>query len=318
MTNTDHPCRKIVCVVNPNSANGHTGRHWAEMQAALQKALGDFETRFTEYGGHASELTRQAIAEGADLIVSVGGDGTLNEVVNGYFDEDGNSASDRCALGIIPRGTGGDFRKTFGFSTDLQEAVDRLKVCNTTMVDVGLMDAMDLHNKPVQRYFVNILSFGMSGLVDHLCNTTTKALGGKASFLMATMRALWQWKNAKVRITLDHDTVIEPTIQTASIANGRYFGGGMMMAPVADVTDGIFDVVIMEDFTRLETITRGAAVYKGEHINDPKVSSYRASHITAEAVDPGGPPVRLDMDGETPGQLPITVQVVPRSLRLVV
>ena len=318
MTQSEHPCKSIVCVVNPNSANGHTGRHWAEMQSALQKALGDFETRFTEYTGHATGLTRQAIAQGADLIVSVGGDGTLNEVVNGFFDEQGVSAADRCALGIVPRGTGGDFRKTFGFSTDLQQAVDRLKTCNTTAIDVGLMDALDLEGKPVRRYFVNILSFGMSGLVDHLCNTTTKALGGKASFLMATVRALWQWKNARVRITLDHDTVIEPTIQTAAIANGRFFGGGMMMAPAADIADGVFDVVIMEDFSRLETVLRGAAVYKGEHVNDPKVSSYRASHITAEAADPDGPPVRLDMDGETPGQLPITVQVVPKALRLVI
>ncbi len=310
--------KKIICVVNPNSANKRTGRELPQIVSQIERKLGRIDVEQTRSQGHATELVRQANKAGADLIIAVGGDGTMNEAANGFFEPDGTPITNAATLSMIPRGTGGDYRKTFGLGLTLEEAIDRIQNGSIRSVDVGRMKAYDFGGNPVAKHYINILSFGVSGLVDYYCNTSSKALGGKASFFIATIKGLARWKNRKIRLELDGGKVVEElVIQTLAVANGRYFGGGMMMAPDADPSDGLFDVVAMGDFTLLESIKDGSKIYKGKHLESPKVKTWRASKIKAEAID-AGEHVYIDMDGETPGRIPIEIEMLHKAVKLAI
>jgi len=317
MSTQPTPFSQPVFVVNARSANGETGRRWPLIHDIIKSQMGSVQVVFTQGPKHATTLAREALCTGADLVVAVGGDGTLNEVINGCFDAQGNNLGRKAAVGIIPQGTGGDYRKTHGFSTDLSEAVARLKRGRTTSVDVARLSAVGFDGQEVNCHFINIMSFGLSGMVDYLCNTTSKALGGKASFMLASARALVSYVNKPVVFTLDDGEERQETVQLVALCLGRYFGGGMMMGPDADPCDGLFDVVVQGDFSRLETIRKSGNVYKGLHVKDPKVKVYRAARVTARPVEPGDD-IFIDMDGETPGKLPITAQVLPKAIDFVV
>ncbi len=309
-----------ICIVNPNSANGSTGKYWRTIEKKIRAELGDCKAVLTEYPGHATKLAAEAVKLGAKLIVSVGGDGTLNEVVNGIVQAsnvDLGHVAD-CALAMIPRGTGGDYRKTFAIEKDVEAAIERIKRGKFQLVDVGRAEFLDENGKQIVRYFANIMSFGVSGLVDYYCNHTTKAFGGKISFFVASVRALMKWRNRDIHIVIDdgvEDTTMK--VQMIAVAIGRFFGGGMMIAPTADPSDGLFDIVAMKDFSLWESLTREIKVYKGEHIGDPKVELWRGKKLYAEPVS-GDEPVFIDMDGEVPGKLPVSVEILPRVLKLVV
>ena len=180
---------KTYLVVNPKSGNGDTGRRWAEIQARLVRALGEVSYGFTEGPMHACELARRALHQGYDTIVAVGGDGTINETVNGFF-EAGRAINPGAALGVLPRGTGGDFRRTFGWDLELEHTVERLRRDSTEPFDVGLLEYTAQDGSRQQRYFANITSFGVSGQIDREVNTSSKALGGRVSFMFGSVKAL--------------------------------------------------------------------------------------------------------------------------------
>ncbi len=303
--------RKTFIVVNPNSANGSTARAWPLMEERIRRRIGAFDSAFTEYPRQATELTREAVAKGYEQIVSVGGDGTNNEVVNGFFDGERQINPD-CAFCNISRGTGGDFRKTFGWDLTLESAIERIAGEHIRPIDVGRFSYRDHDGKDTGSYFANITSFGMSGLVDHICNTSSKALGGKMSFLLATLRALLRYKNQRVRLKIDDHFDEELTINVVSVANGRFYGGGMMIAPQAEIDDGLFDVVIMGDLNKREIIASSSHIYKGTHLQLPKFRVIRGKRIVAESDQD----VYIDMDGEQPGMLPCVFENHHRVLPL--
>ncbi len=307
--------RKVYVVVNPHSANGSTRRVWQEMEAQLRDAIGPFDWRFTTQPREATTIAAEAAATGYDAVIAVGGDGTNNEVVNGLFDGDKLINPD-CAFGFICRGTGGDFRKSFGWGTELEEAIARFKKMDTRRIDLGRFSYIDHEDIERHSMFINITSFGMSGLVDHLVNTTTKALGGKASFLMGTLRALLAYRNQRVHLRLDEAFDETLPVRIVSVANGRFFGGGMMMAPDAELDDGLFDVVIMGDMSRMDMLMQGSSIYTGQHLSKPKISLHRARTIIAEPEDPEAR-ILIDMDGEQPGRLPCRFDIVPQVLPLI-
>ena len=179
-------------------------------------------------------------------MVAVGGDGTINEVVNGFFDGE-TLVAPKAVLGILPMGTGGDFIKTTGTSRVLVEAAQALAKGTPRAIDVGRLRYVTHEGAPGLRHFVNIASFGISGLVDRYVNQSSKLLDGKASFYLATLRASLRYRNARCRITFDDGPVTEQAVYTAAIANGRFFGGGMKIAPEAELDDGRFDVVLIGD-----------------------------------------------------------------------
>jgi len=308
---------KTLVIVNPNSANGRTGKEWPDIRAALLDSIGKFDQAATTGQGHATELVRNGLRNGTERIISIGGDGTNNEVVNGFF-EGLTPVNPRACLGFVPRGTGGDLRKTLGIGRDSASWQAVLTAGKTRPADLGLCEYIDQAGKPARRLFVNITSFGIGGLVDAKVNQSTKAFGGKASFMIGMLRALAVYRNREIRLTIkneDGSIVMDESmrINNVAVANGQYFGGGMWVAPKAEIDDGLFDVIIMGDLSKLDTIFKAGRIYKGKHLELPEVSSYRGSQVEATSNDE----VLIDMDGEQPGRLPISLKVLPGAIRLI-
>jgi YegS/Rv2252/BmrU family lipid kinase len=302
---------KTFFVVNPKSANGATGRRWGELAATIARTLSDFGVEFTRGPMDAAAIARNAVKQGYDCVVAVGGDGTINEVVNGFF-EDGAAINPQAALGVLPRGTGGDFRKTFDWSLDFDEAVRRLRTPDTRPFDVGRLDFVAHDGATQTRYFANICSFGVSGLVDQEVNRTSKALGGRVSFMLGSLKALTKYSDQQVRVRFDDGPVERLPVTTLSVANGRYFGGGMKVAPQADVSDGLFDVTIWSGYGLTDFVLRSAAVYSGDHVRWKGTRTLRCTRVTAESDEH----VLIDCDGEQPGRLPCTMTLLPAAIRL--
>jgi YegS/Rv2252/BmrU family lipid kinase len=302
---------KTFLVVNPRSSNGATGRRFSDIAVAVRDAIGTFEHAFTSRPMEAAELAARALKDGYECVVSVGGDGTVNEVVNGFF-EGGRPIREGAVLGVIPRGTGGDFRKSFGWTTDLREAAERLKGDGAKPLDVGRVDFVGNDGREVCRYFANIASAGVSGQVDYEVNRASKALGGKATFAIGSLRAMLKYRDRKVRLSLDDAPPKEHLVTTLAVANGQYFGGGMWVAPDARPDDGRFDITLWTGYRLMDFVVKSAAIYNGGHVHFPGTLRFSARKVRAESNEE----VLLDIDGEQPGRLPATFEVVPGAIRL--
>jgi YegS/Rv2252/BmrU family lipid kinase len=311
--------KRIRAIVNPNSSHGRTRLHWPKMHLALEAAVGPVEVAFTGAQLAATQLTREALQDGVDLIIAVGGDGTVNEVVNGFFlpptGPENILVRQGAELTLFTSGSGGDFRKSFDLPLDIAGQVARIADGVARPIDIGRLDYTDHDGNPASRYFNNIASFGMSGLVSRRVNEAhfTKRINSRFAFFWAALRTLFGYKMARVRLTADDQPPIELSINTAGVCNGRYFGAGMHFAPNAKPDDGLFDVVIMHDMTLRENLADPNAIYRGTHINHPKVLSLTARRLLAEPLP--GPPALLDVDGETPGRLPATFTILPAVLK---
>jgi YegS/Rv2252/BmrU family lipid kinase len=302
---------KTFFVVNPKSANGATGKRWGELAATIARTLSDFGVEFTRGPMDAVGVTRAALHAGYECVVAVGGDGTINEVTNGFFDGDA-PINPQAALGVLPRGTGGDFRKTFAWDTDFEAAVRRLKSPETRPFDVGRLEYRDHRGETAVRYFANICSFGVSGRVDEAVNAGTKALGGRVSFMWASLKSLTGWRDQAVRLRIDGGPPEAVNITTLAVANGRYFGGGMKVAPEADVSDGLLDVTIWSGYRLSDFVLKSAGVYSGAHVGWKGTRTLRCRELVAESEER----VLIDCDGEQPGSLPCRIQVLPSAIRL--
>ena len=302
---------KTFFVVNPNSGNGSTGKRWGELQGKVARAWPGFEHAFTQRPMHAAELARAAIHKGFECIVAVGGDGTINEVTNGFF-ENGKVINPQAALGVVSRGTGGDFRKTFGWDTDFDLAIQRVVSGKNTPFDVGEVEFRAHDGTTGRRYFANICSFGASGVVDQEVNRTSKALGGKLSFMFASARAMMKYEDRKVRFSVDGGPSEDVMVTTLAVANGKYFGGGMKVAPDADVTDGQFDVTLWSGYTLMDFALKQQGIYSGDHVNWKGTRRLRCKSFTADSAQD----VLIDCDGEQPGKLPCKMTILPAAIQL--
>jgi YegS/Rv2252/BmrU family lipid kinase len=305
-----------VVIVNPKSQGGRLGKRWPELADILQRQF-PFDDVHTEAAGHATELVREALRGGAERIVAIGGDGTVNEVINGFFD-DGKAFAPHASFALIPFGTGGDFRRTLGIPLETLDAAKLIAANHVRTIDIGRLDYVSTAGAKAVRMFANIASFGVSGVVDRLVNESGKKLG-RLSFALATARATWAYKNQRVQLIFDGDAQgrVEATINTVAVANGKYFGGAMKVAPNAEVDDGQFDVIAMGDFGFADLLKSGRRLYQGTHLGMAKVTARRAKLVEAEPVDPKGI-IELDVDGEPLGRLPARFEILPGALKVVV
>jgi len=302
---------RTFLVVNPESAGGATGRRWPEIFAEVVRAVGEgAEHAFTERPMHAAALTAEALQKGFRRIVAVGGDGTLNEVVNGFFQTGSAVPADAC-LALVPRGTGGDFRRTFGLNGSLRETCARLRG-EVRPLDVGQLRFTRTDGTPGERYFVNVASFGVSGQVDRAVNSSSKVLGGKVSFFVASVRTLAGWRDQKVRLRVDGGPEESLDITTVAVANGQYFGGGMKVAPEANPSDGEFDVTIWSGYHLKDFVLKSGSIYDGRHVRWPGTRTLRCRRLEAASDEE----VLIDVDGEQPGRLPASFTVLPGALHL--
>lgn len=304
---------KIRVIVNPKAGAGAAGRKIPHIKRALLASGAPHEVVETLAPGDATALARKAADDGVDVIAVVGGDGTLNEVSQAYLGVAGELVPGP-ALGLIPAGTGGDFRRVFDVSKDVEAAVRRMLDSEPRAVDLGVLELTADGGERTRRAFVNIASFGVSGRIDRLVNQGPKWIGGGAAFAIGTVRAMATYHNAAVSIRVDGKPWYEGRVVVVAIANGRYFGGGMQVAPRADPTDGALDVVVLGDLSFLESARVGRRLYSGEHLGAPGVHWTRGTRV--EAAGLGGEPVYIDTDGETPGRLPLTATILPGALRM--
>ena len=304
----------VALIVNPTAGSGSAGRVAPIVQRALERRGLKVTPCLTARPGDASRLANECRTLGVDATVVVGGDGTLNEVVQAYLDERGEPREGP-PLGVIPSGTGGDFRKTLELDRDLERSVERFVASEPRPFDLGILEATGHDGQPLRRAFLNITSFGLGGLVDRVVSAGPKWLGGKPAFFLATLRAILVYQNAPVRVRVDGAVWLESPIANVALANGRFFGGGMQIAPQADPTDGLLDVVAVGDLTRLGTMALAQDIYSGAHLRRPDVTHTRGSVVQAEALVPGAE-VLIDMDGEVPGRLPLVARLAPGALRI--
>ena len=294
---------KTVFLVNPAAENGAAGRRWPELAHEAASLGLQGETRFSERPGHLTELAREAAAD-ADLLVAVGGDGTVNEVVNGIAGLD-------VELALIPRGTGGDFVRTFGIPRKLDRAVEVALRGRTRAIDLGRGRYRSWAGEDEESYFANIASAGMSGAIAKRTNETSKALGGKVSYAWATVAVFSRWRSDEVRVRVD-GTEQAGRMHDVIVANGRYLGGGMKMVPEADPDDGLLDVLLIGDLTKRDLLLTMPKTYRGKHLPHPKATLLRGTTVEIDAPEP----LPVELDGEQPGTTPVRFEIVPRALRL--
>jgi YegS/Rv2252/BmrU family lipid kinase len=304
---------KTFLVVNPKSAGGNTERDWPEIRAGAEKVLGEFAFAFTSGPMDATAVTRRALRKGYELIVSVGGDGTNNEVINGFFEADGERLlSSEAVFGVLSMGSGGDFRKSPGWRVDLAEGLERLRGRRTRRIDAGKLTFVDHRGEEARRYFINIASFGVSGAVMNRVNRSSKLLGGRLTFLLSTVQSLFAYRNKRVELWIDDRFAGERIINNVAVANGRYFGAGMHVAPRARLDDGLFDVVIIGDLGFWDFVFHGDRIYRGTHLEWGEVEYLRARKVVASSDEE----VLIEVDGEQPGRLPAIFEVLPGAIRL--
>jgi diacylglycerol kinase (ATP) len=305
-------------VVNPRSANGRTGREWKSIERALGTVYPAMSVGFTKKRGEAAALVRYALREGHQEIVAVGGDGTINEAINGLFDSSGATPQD-CVFAFVTSGTGGDFRKSFGIEPGTDAAIERLKHARVRRIDAGRVSCLSKSGAPTMRYFINIASFGLSGVIVDSVNRAriAKLFGGSFAFAFHSSLAMLHYRVRTVRIIVDGVEDEITSISTVAVANGQFFGGGMRVAPGAVVDDGWFDVVIMGGAPKGQSLADLKLVYTGDHITKPYVRVVRGQHVVvAPVAETKGQAVLIETDGEAAGRLPATFEILPHALNL--
>jgi YegS/Rv2252/BmrU family lipid kinase len=305
---------KLRVISNPTAGSGSAVRRLPALKRLLEERGIPAEFVETRAPGDATRLVHEARGDGVECLLVMGGDGTLNEVSQGYLNADGEPLPGP-DIALVPSGTGGDFRKTFALGSTLEEAVERLATAEARPLDLGLLELTAHSGETIRRAFLNITSFGLGGLTDRLVNAGPKWIGGRAAFFVGSLRALISYENAPVRLRVDGEIWLEAPIVNVAIANGRYFGGGMKIAPDADPSDGQFDVIAMHDMTRAQGVALAPRLYQGTHVGQPGVRVTRGARIEAESLVPRAE-VLIDMDGETPGRLPLVARVAKGALRI--
>jgi len=299
-----------VVVVNPRSGGGLSAKRWAKLVGPITDGLGPFDTRFTEARGDGRRIAREEAQAGRGLVVALGGDGTISEVADGLLDAGGGPA-----LGIIPRGTGGDFRRALELPQDLGEAARKIREGQVRAIDAGRVTFTSHEGDRVTRHFVNVASFGFSSDVASRANGSSKRLGAKVAFLGATLKALAAYENVEVEVSVDGGERRRMTVLLGAVGNGRFFGGGMKICPEARLDNGRLDLVMVGDLGRFEILTKIHRIFSGTHLSIPEVQSARVQTVEVWPADPTEK-IPLEVDGETPGWLPAKFEVVAGVLKL--
>jgi YegS/Rv2252/BmrU family lipid kinase len=305
------PSRPLV-IVNPRSGSGLSESGWARVRGALTEGLGELDSAFTAGHRDAGEIARREAEAGRRLIVALGGDGTISDVAHGILTA---GAGDRTEIGIVPRGTGGDFRRSLDLPTEVTAAARRIRDGQPRPLDAGRVRYLGHDGREETRHFVNVASFGFSSAVATRANASSKRLGGRIAFFAATVRVLTSYDNADVWLSLDGAPRQRRRILLAAVGNGRYFGGGMQICPGAQLDDGALDLVTVGDFSRTEVLTKIGRLYRGTHLDLEEVSSARVTRLVAEPVEADAR-IPLELDGETPGYLPAAFEILPAALRV--
>jgi YegS/Rv2252/BmrU family lipid kinase len=299
----------VKVIVNPAAGAGKTGKLWPRIMNSFQKQGLRFEHTLTEAPGHAIELAKAAAKKGYDMLISVGGDGTIHEIVNGLY-ASGNIKDN--LLGIVSTGTGSDYIRTTGTPRNFEDACRRLLEPEKRTVDLGMVEYRK-NGGTEQRLFVNFAGMGIDSEIVRRMTQQYKKLGSLPSYLMGMLTSLVAYHNRKISISIDGKTE-ERRILTVIINNGKFGGGGMLTSPAADLEDGLLDVMIAGDLNKPEFLWSLPRLYKGTHVTHPKVTIKRAKEIEVKSL---GEKLYLQADGELLGEAPARFRILPAALNIV-
>jgi diacylglycerol kinase (ATP) len=304
---------KTLVVINPHSAGGMTGRRWHEVEPQLRASLGELDVQRTLGHRDAERIARDAVRAGVQRLVVAGGDGTVSEVVSGLL---GAGVAHEAQVGILPMGTGRDLPRTLGVPGDVRSAIAALARGATRRIDASRITYRDRSGADRVVYSANVVSFGLSGLTVELVTRAPHFLGGSFAFLWGALESIVRYRGAGVAILADGQEVFDGRLVLGAAANGRYFGGGMQIAPDAIPDDGLLDLVVIGEMTKPALVAALPSLYQGTHLANPSVSVLRARVIEARPASADSPPVWFDVDGEGLGMLPIRIELLPRVVTL--
>lgn len=298
-------------IVNPNAGNGKGRKDWTRISDILAKNEISFNVKTTQRKGQATEFTRELIAGGCRKIISVGGDGTLNEIVNGIFTQD-NCPTTEITLSLIPLGTGNDWGRMFGIPLLYEGAVQVIKEGKRMLHDIGVISYFNGEEK-AKTYFINIAGLGFEAVVVRKTNKQKdKGMSNKAIYFYNLLSSLITYRNTPVNITIDKMTT-RVKVFSINVGNGRYCGGGMRQTPDALPDDGLFDITVIKEMGKIEIIKSLQLLYNGTIMSHPKVDGYRSNNlkVTSDSL------LFIEADGESLGHTPVEFSIIPSAVNII-
>lgn len=289
----------LFCILNPVAGRGRAEKAWFQAEPILRLTFPGLELHRTGSPGQATDLARMAVSRGFNVVLVIGGDGTLHEAVNGL-------AVGRTALAVIPAGTGNDFARTLGIPEKVEEAAALVANGRKVKIDLGSLDG---------EYFINMAGLGYDAAVAHLVNQK-RLIKGKSAYLWAILRTLISFKSVTIDLEIDGCRRRERVIMTA-VGNGQYVGGGVRMLPLAVFDDGEFDICIVRETTKLDILKTLPGIYQGKHLHHPKCIFLRGREVKISLVE-AEQEVYVQLDGQEHAEVPLTFRVVPHALEVIV
>ena len=302
---------KTIVIANPMARHGFIGENWPELSARIREALGPVELQLTASRGDGLRLGKEAVARGVRTVISFGGDGTHSEIVDGIMQSELNR---EVTMGILHAGTGGDFRRMIPGAEELDSGCTVIREKPAVPIDIGWVRYVHDEGHGEERYFLNITSMGMGGLVDRHVAASKSKSSGKAKYFKAVLKANMQYDPARIRLSIDGKDEGEHDISNICVCNGRWAGGSMLFAPEARVADGMFDIILIRATSTLRGLPVMYGLYKGTHVRSPLVTSYRGRHVEVEILENTA---WMDIDGEAPGVGPAEFRIRERALRVI-
>lgn len=307
---------KIHVIINPVSAGGKTGHRWEHIKEVMFHYLKEFKYVFTEKPKQAIEITRELIKSGFDTIIGIGGDGTLNEIANGFFNDQGGSIiNEDASMGIVPSGTGSDFIRYLKIPRDFKKSIELIKNSDNRRIDIGritysVSPQSGINEQGNSKYFLNVADFGLGAEVVKKTSSVPAWKRGKLCYYKGLLGAISNYRGMKMTIRLDDSEPITKRFLLGAAANGGIFGGGMIIAPDARIDDGFFDVVLIEDMKKWELIFESRRLYTGTIKKNRKVMIKRAKKVEIKS----GETVNIEYDGEIGGKTPAKLEILEKRL----
>jgi len=300
--------QRTQIIVNPESNKGRTGKKWKNIKESLHTFFKEFKYEFTEKPLHATEISRAAIKEGTELIVGVGGDGTMHEIANGFF-ENQKIINPETVLGVLPSGTGSDLSKSLNIPPGIKNALEIIKNAPNSLIDAGRVRFKSHPGEKKERFFLNIADFGIGGEVVRRVNLN-RMKRKTSSYLQCLISTFITYKNKKLKLKIDGKELPSDEYMVGAIANGKIFGKGMKIAPYACLDDGFFDIVLIKGMTMFEFCLNAWRLYSGSHLKHPKISLIRGKKVEVEPQE--GEDALIEVDGEQLCSAPATFEIVPK------
>ena len=304
--------KKILIIVNPAASGGKTAQIWPKKSMYFKKEFSIFDEVYTEKAGEAVEIARKAVEENYEYIMSVGGDGTVNEIINGMLSA--KNGAQKTKLIIYPLGTGSDLSRTLNLPHNVEEFISLIRKEN--IKNIKVIEARFLSNQQqrTKRYFLNIADFGMGAEVAKKLNQSSKKIDGSLSYLVKIFQTLFNYQNKEITVAADDKLLYQGSVNTVIIANGNYFGGGIKIAPEADLFSDKLNLVLLKDFSKVGIILNLIKGYRGNHLDHYLVESYLVENIKIKAAEK----VELELDGESVGRTDAEFKIAKKEISILI